>query len=173
MNSRLGRNIAAVPERRKAASTRSGWRMLITLAHIPPPECPQRHQGTVAISAWPDFVANSSRARRKTRSEPCLGSNQSSAPPGVKSIASFRKSDLYASGSFRRRLVPKMSTVNGLAILTEPRSQRLEAAHLNQRNNRQQSEWDLVRNRAASQSSVQYMATLHCLQSLRLSYIKC
>ena len=63
--------------------------MLITLAHIPPPECPHRHHGAVAISAWPDFVANSSRARRKTRSEPCLGSNHNSAPPGVKSIASF------------------------------------------------------------------------------------
>src|SRR5579864_1893641 len=73
MNSCLERNIAAVPERRKAASTRSGWRMLITLAHIPPPECPQRHHGAVAISAWPDFVANSSKARRKTRSEPVSG----------------------------------------------------------------------------------------------------
>src|ERR1700761_8443338 len=74
INSCFERNIAAVPERRDAATTQSGWRMLITFAQIPPPECPHRHQGIVATSGWPDFVAKSSKARRKTLSEPCLGS---------------------------------------------------------------------------------------------------
>src|SRR5467141_1800285 len=94
-NFRLNEFVPRTKHRRRTRTKKSSEHSVgVENAHYigpyPPPECPQRHQGTVAISAWPDFVANSTRARRKTRSEPCLGSNHSSAPPGVKSIASFR-----------------------------------------------------------------------------------
>src|SRR5260370_42196113 len=83
------RNPAAARGRRNTATTRSGWRSVITSDQIPPPEWPHKIHGTALNSAWPDLDPSFSRALRNALSDPIVGSNHSCEPPGVVSIASF------------------------------------------------------------------------------------
>ena len=70
----------AVPERSHAATMRSGIIVCMRLTQYAPPEWPHRHHGAVFNSAWPDFSAKSSSARRKIFADPFRGSIHSSQP---------------------------------------------------------------------------------------------
>src|ERR1035441_4748044 len=88
-NSGLGRNMAAVPERSHRTTTRSECRHAMTLAQMPPPECPQSAHGTVGMQTCHDVGPDAAAGMSPKR--PRHGCDFRMAGLGGKIIERFEK----------------------------------------------------------------------------------